>query len=175
MPTNLPDLTDAETWTDDALEQLRVYVLTEKERRRFLATAEARAEQTARKYHDAMEAALPPLAEGEHRPWSQPTGAHDAYPRGAVVAHSGRVWESRHPANVWEPGGPGVPTDLWEDVTASAPEPEPTPTGTEWKAGEDVKVGDVRIYEGVAYTVVQPHTTQMGWTPSSVPALWKKA
>lgn len=177
MPATLPDLTNSETWADDDLDRLRIAVATEQERRYVLATAEARAEQTARQYHEAVEVALPPLAEGEHRPWTQPLGAHDAYPRGAVVAHKGRVWESRNPANVWEPGGTGVPAGLWKDATASAPAPTPTPTpnGPAWKAGEAVKAGDVRTHQGAAYTVVQPHTTQAGWEPPAVPALWKKA
>jgi hypothetical protein len=49
-------------------------------------------------------------------PWRQPTGAHDAYPLGAVVSHNGSTWESLVAANVWEPGvsgwrdaGPGIP------------------------------------------------------------------
>lgn len=37
-------------------------------------------------------------------PWRQPTGAHDAYPLGAVVRHNGLVWQSDVDANVWEPG-----------------------------------------------------------------------
>jgi hypothetical protein len=36
--------------------------------------------------------------------WIQPTGAHDAYSRGASVTHNGHTWESSHEANVWEPG-----------------------------------------------------------------------
>lgn len=35
--------------------------------------------------------------------WVQPTGAHDAYALGAVVAHVGKVWESTVENNVWEP------------------------------------------------------------------------
>lgn len=175
MPATLPDLTDTTNWADVDLDRLRAAVLTEQERRYVLATAEARAEQTSRQYHEAVEAALPPLEEGEHRAWAQPLGGHDAYPRGAVVAHKGRVWESRNPANVWEPGGTGVPPGLWEDVTADAPAPTPAPSGPAWKAGEAVKVGDVRTYQGAAYTVIQGHQTQNGWEPPAVPALWKKA
>lgn len=175
MPATLPDLTDTATWTDEDLDALRVAVLREQERRYVLATAAARAEQTARQYRDAVEAALPPLAEGQHRPWVQPTGAHDAYPRGAVVAHGGKVWESRHPANVWEPGGTGVPAGLWADVTKTAPAPAPAPAAPAWKAGEAVKAGDLRTHGGTVYAVIQPHTTQTGWEPPAVPALWKKA
>ena len=172
MPATLPDLTDAETWADDDLDALRVAVLREQERRYVLATAEARAEQTAQQYHAAVEAALPPLAEGEHRAWKQPLGAHDAYPRGAVVAHDGKIWESLHPANAW---APGTDTRLWKDVTAAPPAPEPVPTGPEFKAGEAVKVGDIRTYQGVAYRVVQAHTTAAHWAPPLVPALWTLA
>lgn len=36
--------------------------------------------------------------------WTQPQGAHDAYPLGARVFHAGRSWTSAVAANVWEPG-----------------------------------------------------------------------
>lgn len=36
--------------------------------------------------------------------WVQPTGAHDAYPVGAVVSHKGVVWENVTPNNTREPG-----------------------------------------------------------------------
>lgn len=36
--------------------------------------------------------------------WVQPTGAHDAYPLGAIVSHNGFTWQSDYEANVWEPG-----------------------------------------------------------------------
>ncbi len=36
--------------------------------------------------------------------WSQPLGAHDAYKKGAKVAHNGKVWISELNSNVWEPG-----------------------------------------------------------------------
>ena len=41
MPATLPDLTDAETWTDDDLDALRVAALTEQERRTRVAAAPA--------------------------------------------------------------------------------------------------------------------------------------
>ena len=150
-------------------------MLTEVERRHVLATAEVQAEQIAADYHRAVEAALPPLAEGDHRPWHQPTGAHDAYPRDAVVAHSGRVWKSRHPANAWEPGGQGVPPGLWEDVTDDAPAPEPAPTAPTFKAGEKVKPGDLREWKGTVYRVVQAHTTADHWAPDTATSLWTRA
>ena len=38
-------------------------------------------------------------------PWVQPTGAHDAYPVGALVTYNGQTWENTgSDANVWAPG-----------------------------------------------------------------------
>ena len=36
--------------------------------------------------------------------WVQPTGAHDAYSKGAKVTHNSKKWTSDVDANVWEPG-----------------------------------------------------------------------
>lgn len=36
--------------------------------------------------------------------WIQPTGAHDAYAKGAKVIHNNVKWVSDVDANVWEPG-----------------------------------------------------------------------
>ena len=36
--------------------------------------------------------------------WIQPTGAHDAYSKGAKVTHNEKKWISDVDANVWEPG-----------------------------------------------------------------------
>ena len=41
MPATIPDLTNAETWTDTDLDALRVHVLTEQERRARVAAAPA--------------------------------------------------------------------------------------------------------------------------------------
>lgn len=43
--------------------------------------------------------------------WIQPTGAHDAYAKGAKVSHNGKHWESDIDANVYEPGVYG-----WSEV-----------------------------------------------------------
>ena len=36
--------------------------------------------------------------------WKQPTGAHDAYMKGAKVSHNSKHWISDVDDNVWEPG-----------------------------------------------------------------------
>lgn len=47
--------------------------------------------------------------------WRQPTGAQDAYPKGAKVAHNDKHWESDVDNNVWEPGAIGTEA-LWHEV-----------------------------------------------------------
>lgn len=47
----------------------------------------------------------------EYPEWSQPLGAHDAYPLGAKVSHNGKKWTSDVANNVWEPGVYG-----WSEV-----------------------------------------------------------
>lgn len=44
--------------------------------------------------------------------WIQPTGAHDAYAKGAQVTHHGEKYTSNIDANVWEPGVFGTES-LW--------------------------------------------------------------
>ena len=48
----------------------------------------------------------------EYPEWVQPTGAHDAYAKGAKVSHNSKKWVSTADANVWEPGVYG-----WDKVT----------------------------------------------------------
>lgn len=43
--------------------------------------------------------------------WIQPTGAHDAYDKDAVVSHNGKHWKNTIDANVYEPGVYG-----WEEI-----------------------------------------------------------
>jgi hypothetical protein len=54
-----------------------------------------------------------PEPEPEETPeWVQPTGAHDAYAKDAVVMHNGKKWKSDIDGNVWEPGVYG-----WTEVS----------------------------------------------------------
>jgi hypothetical protein len=44
----------------------------------------------------------------------------------------------------------------------------------QWISGESLTVGDRRAYDGILYEVIQAHTTQDGWEPPNVPALFKR-
>jgi len=42
----------------------------------------------------------------------------------------------------------------------------------EWQPGTQYNFGDIVVYEGARYKIIQPHTSQSDWTPPVVPALW---
>lgn len=91
---------DLSTLTDSDLDELRVQVLTEQERRRTITDAPAQAVALADRYAAA-------IGRQDGDPWQAPTGAHDAYRQGATVTHNGKEWESLAPANVGQPGVSG--------------------------------------------------------------------
>ena len=97
-------------------------------------------------------------------PWVQPLGSFDAYPLGWQVTYGGYTWQSLVAANVWVP----ATGTLWLNLT-------PPPPTTNWAAGVAYKVGDIVIYvpNGLKYQCLQAHTSQAGWNPPAVPALWK--
>lgn len=62
----------------------------------------------------------------------------------------------------WEP--PSVPA-LWA-VVQDEPQPDV------WQPGVLYAAGDERMHDGKLYRCLQPHTSQAGWEPPNVPALW---
>ena len=52
---------------------------------------------------DTETAPLPTLVSVTATLWTQPEGAHDAYPSDAIVEHHGGFWSSMQDANVFEP------------------------------------------------------------------------
>lgn len=93
-------------WTDEELDDQQTAAL----RTDFdVAQAQLTPDQT----NALLSAHAPP----DGAPWAQPSGAHDAYPLGAIVTHDGKTWESLITANVHAPGVSG-----WLE------------TGTDWPA-----------------------------------------
>jgi hypothetical protein len=104
-------------------------------------------------------------APGEVSAFAQPAGSHDAYPLGARVTHNGKTYRSLVNANVWIPGAVGSEA-LWLDESA--------PVVGAWSgASVAYKVNDLVTYNGSTYKCLQAHTSQPGWFPSAVPALWQ--
>lgn len=156
-------------------------LLAESGRRQTMASAPGEIQRITEGYLDARDGEQPPqteeaLADVSAWPaWVQPTGAHDAYTLGRIVAHGGRLWRSEHAANSWEPGARGAEM-TWEDVTGDAGdlEPEPAPSAPAWTAGTKYNPGDLVTYQGQVYRCVQGHPSQAGWEPPNVPALWAR-
>ena len=51
---------------------------------------------------------------------------------------------------------------------------QPALEGRVWQPGLSVQVGDVYACGGFLWRCIQAHTTQSGWLPDKVPALWHK-
>jgi chitinase len=86
--------------------------------------------------------------------------------------HSGQydVWTDNGPCS----GGPPNPPP--PSTSPPNPPPSPSPTGTgqfpAWQADHAYVVGDRVSYAGHDYQCRQSHTSQVGWEPPNVPALW---
>lgn len=68
-------------------------------------------------------------------------------------------------AHVTEFAPPLVPA-LWM-VVQDEPQPDV------WQPGVLYAAGDERMHDGKLYRCLQPHTSQTGWEPPNVPALWE--
>lgn len=85
---------------------------------------------------------------------------------GALRIYNGTTYRclQAHVTQVdWTP--PAAPA-LWAVYIA--------PVGMAWTVGTAYSVGDLVTYNGATYKCLQAHTSQAGWTPSAVPALWQK-
>jgi chitinase len=47
-------------------------------------------------------------------------------------------------------------------------------TVPEWQDQTDYEAGDRVTYQGTEYECLQAHTSQVGWEPPNVPALWSE-
>ena len=156
---------DLGSLSDDELNELRQAVGVEIERRVIIANARDQADRIAKEYSEAV-------GRVDGAEWAQPTGAHDAYPLGAIVTHGGRVWENVTPANVWEPGVSG-----WREQATSGPGEGDAdggavtapvyvqPTG----AHDAYKKGDRVLFNGVVYESTIDGNV---WTPDGYPTGW---
>lgn len=148
---------DYKTLTDAEVTQLKSEASLEEQRRIRVANAPQQAEQIAVEY-------LKDVGREDGSDWVQPTGAHDAYPVGYKVTYNGKEYENLIPANVW---APDLDPRWWKDLT-------PVTDPNAWNPNaKSYVVGDIVTYEDTSYECLQAHTSQSGWTPSDVPALWK--
>ena len=141
---------DLTALTDDEARDLLGRVYAEVQRRDAIANAPAQAEALAATYAAA-------IGRKDGDPWTQPSGAHDAYAKGITVTHGGKTWRSKHYANVWPPS-PSSP--WWEEVTDN-PGPQPWALGTYY-------VIDTRVtFGGQTWRCLHEHLAQVGWEPGA--------
>lgn len=94
------------------------------------------------------------------KPWVQPSGAHDTYPRFWPVMYLGKAWKSKIANNTTVPGSD---SRYWEDMT-----PVPTtPTISEWSPTTTYSVGDRVVRNGRIYQCLVAHGAeyQGTWGP----------
>lgn len=140
--------------------------------------ARAKVEQAATEFLTARDGDQPIVEPGspvdQFPKWIQPKGAHDTYPLKYVVRFDRKLYRSTHPFNSWKPTDQN---SQWEQISPddTAPPPE-TPKANPWATGVTYStVGQLVTFEGVTYSLIQAHTSQAGWTPKAVPALWRIA
>lgn len=159
---------DVTTLSDSELARLANAVRVEQERRQNEALVEKQVIEAVKKIQLAAGTRPRPA-----RPYVQPVGAHDAYTRGDTVVWDGGLWESCLAVNVWPPQSVA---GAWERI-GDAPTTEPDGDREDapaWAPGLPVHAGDIVAHDGALYRVVQAHTTQAGWEPPAVPALFTR-
>ena len=89
---------------------------------------------------------------------------HNVLGQALTDAEGGRSWVEHHTCHHDE-----VPP---QPCQIEAKEFSPDNSTDEWQAGVDYVVGDRVMYDGTEYECLQAHTSQTGWEPPNVPALW---
>lgn len=85
---------------------------------------------------------------------------------GDTVMHGGSMFvviQAHTTQTGWEPGT--ATQSLFRRVQQEG--------STEWQPDTDYATGAECTYEGRTYTCLQGHTSQTGWEPPNVPALWQ--
>ena len=158
---------DLTTYTDEDLDELRVQVLTEQERRHTLTDAPAQAVALADLYAAA-------IGRKDGDPYQPVTGAHDAYPKGSIVSQSGDYYR----ATAWASHAPGTTGAPWERVWPDGPgwtTAPPSAAGSiPWAVGINAIAGETIVsHAGHLWSAKVTHTTHAGWGPSAAThAVW---
>lgn len=164
----IPDLTDTATWPDEDLIALYRACLTEQERRRRLIDLPAQAAQYAAQYEADSAVGAPSVTALADVPVGGVIG-----PGGHLTTADGTEWENVSGAFLSpHTAGPDAHPQSWRRAGDSAVDPATLPS---WESGVAYTTGTKVTHQGVAYTCLQGHTSQAGWEPPAVPALWSLA
>ena len=92
---------------------------------------------------------------------------------GDVFTYKGALWRCIQPHTTQDDWAPDLTPALWHRVEIIAEDEVRV-----WAAGIDYIVGDEVPYpdaEGELYICLQAHTSQEGWEPPAISALWAPA
>ena len=92
---------------------------------------------------------------------------------GDVFTYKGALWRCIQPHTTQDDWAPDLTPALWHRVEIIAEDEVRV-----WAAGIDYIVGDEVAYpdaEGELYICLQAHTSQEGWEPPAISALWAPA
>ena len=114
---------------------------------------------------------------------------------GSVVSYNGHQYSAKWWTQGEQPDTHSGPNDVWQDKgpcsgsgspsptgspsksPSGSPSTSPTPSGSSqypaWQANHAYATGDRVSYAGHNYQCLQAHTSQVGWEPPNVPALWQ--
>jgi len=114
-------------------------------------------------YVDSEADPMTALLECQTRPpWK--TGV--AVEAGDVFAYGDNLYRCVQPHTTQADWTPDVTPALWVKFYEAGEKP------TEWQTWTAYAVGEIVTYEGTTYECRQAHTSQPGWQPPNVPALW---
>lgn len=91
------------------------------------------------------------------------------YNVGELVHYNGNIYKCKYQHNAIASWTPVTAFTLWEKVNQLFTSIRPMP----WETWTSYEVGARVVYDGVSYECTSTHTSQPGWDPVSVPALWK--
>lgn len=148
---------DLRALSDEGVATVVSAAYQEQRRRRVIAEAPARAEQAAADYAAAT-ADEPALT------WAP----------GIVVGPGRTVVEDGDEYINISGAWLSVPPSQYRMGYRLATEP-PADDVEAWAPGQTIAVDDRRVHDGIVYIALQAHTTQTGWEPPAVPALWAVA
>lgn len=89
---------------------------------------------------------------------------HFGHIPGAIIEWEGEQWRNTSGAALTN--HPGEAPERWQQLTGLPEDVD------EWVPGVEVTAGEIWAYQDQLYRAVQSHTTQAGWEPPNLPALW---
>lgn len=129
----------------------------------FATAQEAQAFASAKTMSSGVVAllnAMPPL----YPAWA----LNGVYALGQRSSYNGKSYAATVGHTAFDPGWfPGGPANLWTLI--------PNPGASAWVAGAAYTLPAKATYGGSLYNLVQSHSSQVGWEPPNVQALWSFA